>query len=305
MKKKVYFAALVPLLLLGTSCTTKKSSEESQMETKPIDVVIISGQSNAVGCSHSQCLVDSMGIDKFKEYQTGYEEIKISYACWDKTAEPRYYVQNQSKDFQFVKTRLGQGNVTERFGPEIGIAEAMHEKYADKLFLIKCACGASCLRDDWATGNSIMYLQLLECVANRIKDLKDQGYEPTIKAFCWMQGEGDSGSELYADAYGDNLEMFVSNLREDLKQYAGNKELPFIDAGISNASPWVYYDRVNNAKKAFAAKSDNNIYIDTIAAGMHTNLEPPGGPDVYHYDSDSEILLGHLFAEQFEQFLTK
>ncbi len=36
---------------------------------------------------------------------------------------------------------------------------------------------------------------------------------------------------------------------------------------------------------------------------MHTDIEPFGNPDYCHYDTESEVLLGHLFAEQFEQFL--
>ena len=48
---------------------------------------------------------------------------------------------------------------------------------------------------------------------------------------------------------------------------------------------------------------DNNFYIDTIAAGMHTDQEPFNNPDGAHYDTESEVLLGHLFAEAFEPFL--
>ena len=108
----------------------------------------------------------------------------------------------------------------------------------------------------------------------------------------------------YQDYYANTAE-FVGNLREDLREFAGNKDLPFIDAGISNASVWQYYRKVNEAKAQFAAESDINIYIDTIEAGLHTNKEPTGDVDVCHYDSESQLQLGHLFAENFEQFLSK
>ena len=88
-----------------------------------------------------------------------------------------------------------------------------------------------------------------------------------------------------------------------IKELSGNKDFPFIDAGISNAKVWQFYRKVNEAKQQFAGDSDNNFYIDTIGAGMHTNLEPVGNVDADHYDSASEVLLGHLFAESFEQFL--
>lgn len=119
-----------------------------------------------------------------------------------------------------------------------------------------------------------------------------------------MQGEGDSYDGYYQDYY-DNTAQFVGNLREDLREFANNKDVAFIDAGISNANVWQFYRKVNEAKKKFAEESENNIYIDTIAAGMHTNQEPTGNIDVCHYDSESEIMLGKLFAEQFEPFLEK
>ena len=137
-----------------------------------------------------------------------------------------------------------------------------------------------------------------------MQNLKDMGYAPTIRAMCWMQGEGDSYDKYYQDYYA-NTKLFVGNLREDLKSLAGDQDFPFIDAGINNSKQWEYYKEVNEAKQQFAAESENNIYIDTIGAGMHTNQEPYPTVDVCHYDSESEVLLGHLFAEEFEQFLSK
>ena len=127
------------------------------MEPKPVDVVVISGQSNAVGCTHSKCITRSIGAEAYSTYMTGYNDIKIAYDCWTKDEGPRFYSQNKSKDETFVKVMLGQGNGLGTFGPEIGIAEALHEKYADRLFLIKYACGASNLKDDWAKRDSPMY----------------------------------------------------------------------------------------------------------------------------------------------------
>ena len=274
------------------------------MEPKPVDVVVISGQSNAVGCTHAKCITRSIGAEAYSTYMTGYNDIKIAYDCWTKDEGPRFYSQNKSKDETFVKVMLGQGNGLGTFGPEIGIAEALHEKYADRLFLIKYACGASNLKDDWAQKNSPMYPRLIEYVKKQMQNLVSMGYVPTIKAFCWMQGEGDSWDGYYQE-YKDNLSGFAANIREDLKELSGNKDVPFIDAGISNSKDWQYYRQVNNAKQEFAAQSENNIYIDTIAAGMHTNVEPFDTPDTCHYDTESEVLLGHLFADAFEPFLAK
>ena len=147
-----------------------------------------------------------------------------------------------------------------------------------------------------------MYNRFIEYVKSQMDNLKGKGYAPTIKAFCWMQGEGDSYPGYY-DEYYDNLKEFVGNVRTDLKELSGNKDMAFIDAGINNSPQWQYYRKVNEAKEQFANDSDNNFYIDTIEAGMHTDQEPFGEVDTAHYDTESQVLLGNLFAEQFEKFL--
>ena len=306
------------MILFNASCssTTPEPPEPEPPVVEdlgPVDVVIISGQSNAVGCTYSKEIKNSMGASKYQDYMYGFPGIKIAFDSWTKdwTGDGNvvFYSQNKSKDDGFVKVMLGQGNSLVTFGPEIGISETLNEKYNGKLFLIKYACGASNLKDDWTKRDSPMYPRLIEYVKKQMKNLQDSGYRPTIKAFCWMQGEGDSYDGYYQQYY-ENTKEFVSNFREDLKDLAGNKDIPFIDAGINNSKNengliWQYYKKVNEAKKQFADESENNFYIDTIEAGMHTNLEPVGNVDPCHYDSESQVLLGHLFAQNFEQFLDK
>ena len=307
MKNLWKFILLSPIALASVGCSGQKAPT-------PVDVVVISGQSNGVGCTHSDCIARSIGYDEYDTYLTGYPSIQIAYDCWTKdqdpqTLQPFYYSQNKRQDGNFFKVMLGQGNSEATFGPEIGIAETLHEKYANKLFLIKYACGASNLKDDWAQKKSPMYGRFVKYVKDKMQLLKDMGYAPTLKALCWMQGEGDSYEGYYQEYY-ENTKQFVTNLREDFKELAGNKDFPFIDAGINNSKDpstgaliWQYYEEVNDAKKKFASESDNNFYIDTIAAGLHTDKEPFNKPDPAHYDTESQVLLGKLFAQSFEQFL--
>ena len=299
MNNVIKFLLLSPIAFSTVGCggTTK--------EPQPVDVVVISGQSNAVGCTHIDCIPESMGYDYYETYMAGYPGIQIAYDSWTKDIvndQTVFYSQNQSRDNGFMKVMLGQGNSQASFGPEIGIAERLNDKYSGKLFLIKYACGASNLKDDWAKRDSPMYGRFINYVKLQMQNLKDMGYLPTIKAFCWMQGEGDS-YEGYYQVYYDNLVEFVGNVRTDLKELAGNKNMPFIDAGINNSPQWQFYRKVNEAKEQFAADSENNIYIDTIAAGLHTNQEPFDTPDTAHYDTESQVLLGNLFAQAFEPFL--
>ena len=313
MKKIMKLLLLSPMALCLSGCNETTSESTGPQDMGPCDVVVISGQSNAVGISHVNCITRSIGASKYQEYMRGYEEIQIAYDNWDKLYDlnpPQFYSQHSSKDNTFMKVMLGQGNTEGTFGPEIGIGEKMHEKYAGKLFLIKFACGASNLKDDWALRTSPMYGRFISYVKLQMENLKKMGYTPTIKAFCWMQGEGDAYDD-YSDVYYDNLKGFVGNVREDLKELSGNVDVPFIDALINNVKDqygeyrWPNWEEVNEAKKQFAAESDNNFYIDTIGAGLHSNQEPFAEPDLAHYDTESQVLLGRMFAEQFEPFLMK
>lgn len=304
MKRSLQLLLLAPMAFSAVGCTQQKAKKEGT----PVDVVLISGQSNAVGCTHSDCISSSISMEAYEEYMIGYKGIQIAHDCWTKDwPEPNkvtFYSQNTSKKNSFVKVTLGQGNSLETFGPEIGIAQTLHEKYDKKLFLIKFACGGSNLKDDWLKRNSPMYPKFIDYVKLQMNNLVDMGYKPTIKAFCWMQGEGDSYPG-YSSVYQENLREFVGNVRNDLKDLGREEGIPFIDAGISSASVWQNYKEVNEAKAAFAEESDLNFYIDTIAAGLHTDQEPFFNVDECHYDSESEVLLGKLFAQAFEPFLAK
>ena len=205
MKRNFKLFLLTPMIFSCFSCKNNNSN------IKKVDVIVISGQSNAVGCTFSSCLKTTQTEEKYKEYRDGYSGIKIAYQSMTKDFNPiRFYSQNSSYKDEFENVQLGQGNSTKTFGPEIGIAEKMHEKHAGKLFIIKYACGASNLHDDWAERNSPMYGNFINFIKESIQSLKNQGYDPTIKAFCWMQGEGDSYDGYYQHYY-DNLKGFVGN----------------------------------------------------------------------------------------------
>lgn len=72
-----------------------------------------------------------------------------------------------------------------------------------------------------------------------------------------------------------------------------------IDAYISSSGYWVDYKRINRAKQSICDSSNLNLCIDTIEEGLTFDKEPVNNPDLAHYDSLSEIKLGHLFVEKY------
>lgn len=312
MKRKLITLILTPMAI---SSLIGCKNDQPKANLGPVNVILISGQSNAVGCTRSSYIKTSMGVPTYNRFEAGFDNVLISYDCWTKDvylpdSDPnKFYSQNKSKGF--VPVKLGQGNGEETFGPEIGIADYLTDEegtnWGDKVFIIKYACGASNLKDDWTEKNSPMYGRFIKYVKKAMSKLSNKGYKPTIKAFCWMQGEGDAWGPEYYNYYKTNLRTFVGNVRHDLLKLSGNQEMAFIDAKINGYGQWSAYGdgwaKVNIAKKEFAAESDNNFLIDTILEGMTSLNEPTGAADKDHYDSESEVKLGKLFAEAFEPFL--
>ena len=107
------------LLFLSSIVFTTMGCNSKPQEPKPVDVIVISGQSNAVGCTRVNCISKAMGYSKYQEYMGGYPEIQIAYDSWTKDIvndKAVFYSQNASKDDDFVKVMLGQGNSLVTFG---------------------------------------------------------------------------------------------------------------------------------------------------------------------------------------------
>ena len=110
MKHKLSLFLLSPMILSLVGC-----------RNKPVDVVIISGQSNGVGCTWANQIPNSKGQEKYLEYLDGYPEIQIAYNCWTKdwpATGITFYPQNASSNGSFVDVALGQGNGTRKAGSD-------------------------------------------------------------------------------------------------------------------------------------------------------------------------------------------
>ena len=259
-------------------------------------VILLGGQSNASGCSRDEYLKKNVSREKYSEYENGYDNVYINYIT----------SQNESKGF--VKCSTLQGEFGECFGPELGMAEKLNEMYPEDLFfIIKCAWGGTNLYEQWLSPSSpgktgILYSKFVKYVETSMKYLISKNYEVEIDGMCWMQGESDSFSVEHATKYEQNLNNFINDVRKKFSKYQ-NDGIAFIDAYI-DAKPayWVYYEMVNTSKQKVAEMSSLNVVIDTVAEGLTCTKEPEGTPDMAHYDSLSEIKLGHLFIEEIAKF---
>ena len=272
-------------------------------------IIILAGQSNAVGVAHIEYLSRHFSGEKIEKFKEGYDGVLMNYYSHD------------MKSNGFVKTTLGcaeKGKDT--FGPEVGIADFLSEKYPDeKIFIVKCAVGGTNIFHDWLSPSnkgeynkesfgfgdteSEIYRkggwhfnELVKILNESISILEIQGYEPEICAFCWMQGESDAFETDTVEKYGERYENLLKDLNERFPKYMEN--CMYIDAGISEI--WPYYREINQWKEEHAKNTPNSFFIDTIAEGLVTSKEPEPEVDIAHYDSDCTIKLGYLFAEKIE-----
>lgn len=273
---------------------------------KKIKVVLLAGQSNAVGVGHCAYLPRHFSPEKVQEYQNGYQNVPISYYSHDKHSGG------------FVKTGLNCTELTkDTFGPELGIAEMISQKYPGEHYaMIKCAYGGTSLWHDWLSPSGgaeydpashddmeraehyrsfgWCYNELMKILPDSLKALEQQGYTPEIVAWCWMQGEGDADIPEHVAGYERRYVALLTDIHAGFGKYFA-PDCAYIDGGISEI--WTLYRELNEVKHAYAKKTPNSYFLDTVAAGLSTQGEPEPEPDIYHYNADSTIKLGHLFAE--------
>lgn len=268
-------------------------------EGREVTVIFLGGQSNASGCSSDEYLKKNVSAEKYAEYEGGYDNVYINY-----------YASGANESQAFVPCAVRQGEAGGYFGPELGLAEKLHEEHPDELFfIIKYAWGGTNLFEQWLSPSSDgktgeLYRAFVAYAKESIEYLKDKNYKVSVKGMCWMQGESDSFSMENATDYGEHLSNFISDVRKEFSRYAKGNGIAFVDAYIAdNPIFWVYCDIVNEKKKEVADSSPMNVVVDTVAHGLSCAAEPEGSPDLAHYDSESQIKLGHLFAEALDPFI--
>ncbi len=308
-KKKIIIATVVALLiaLLALGMFFLVQHFQNQAKTvfrdslpdgngEEVTVILLAGQSNAAGCSRDEYLKKNVSPEKYAEYETGYDNVYINH-----------FTSGTNQSDGFVKCAARQGEAGGFFGPELGLAEKLHEMYPErKFFIVKWAWGGTNLYDQWRSpssgGTGDLYRSFVEYVNNSIRHLKSKNYNVKIEGMCWMQGESDSIEEGIAKKYAKNLSNFIRDIRNEFSDYASDDGIAFVDAYIADSFFWTHYTELNKSKQTVADASPNNVVIDTIAHGLSVVNEPEGGPDIAHYDSLSEIKLGHLFAEEVTKF---
>lgn len=281
---------------------------------KKANVLILAGQSNAVGVGYTKYLTRHFDSETVAKFYSGYENVWINY------------ISHGIKSNGFVKTTV---NCTEAakdtLGPEVGIAKYLSEKYPEEqFFIIKCAFGGATMFNDWLSPSNgsgyyeeagadeypdivealnagkhpkggWCYNEFTKLLKQSLSELISADYEVQVRGFFWMQGESDSYDMELVNGYIKRYDNLLKDFKFCFMPFLTN--CVYVDAGISKH--WLYYKELNARKEAYA-KEHGYVYIDTIGAELTTSYEPEEQPDLAHYDSGCVVKLGELFAESID-----
>ena len=273
-------------------------------QKKEIQIVLLGGQSNMEGHGN----YDALDTASLLRVQKASE--KVLLATRDlKKKEPvplTGYNGWKSKKYNFSK----------HFGPELFSGAVLSEKYPEKDFLlIKTAVGGTSLYGAWnpnwtkekamvaEKGEQRQKMQLYKSHLKNIKSnlaaLDAKGIPYRIIGMLWLQGESDTGSEVKAKSYQDNLEKLINSYRQEFEI----ENMPFI-LGQINILPKKFKEGPAIVRKAMqsVADIDENVSIINTTSELPWDDYPKHSDNV-HYNTEGQKRLGIAFAKALIEFM--
>jgi len=242
------------------------------------DLIIVSGQSNAVG-------YDAYGKDFVAE--DGDKDVPFWFRCGDPPPDKHdvvsgawthLKVQPKGKPMPKGKMKRQYGNYKHAsggFGPEVGMARRLQaEEDARPVAVLKVALSGTRIAE-WQEGGTC-YTALTNELARATAAAKERGMTLEPRAFVWVQGESDANPKD-APKYVERMTALVKQIRRDsdtpeliallgVNERFGNgkkKEMPdVIKAQQDVADALAQCARVDTSEAA-------------IANGAHWNVQGP------------------------------
>lgn len=243
----------------------------STLQAETRDLILVAGQSNAVGFDAyaSEMPVDAADKEVMFWWRVGDpppdEHDVTSGGKWT-TLQPQPKGTPKEKNNaarQYGNFAKAEGG----FGPEIGLARELKAKEGKPLAIIKSAFSGTAVAQDWnpddpGIGGSC-YRALVETVKSAIAAAKTRQIELRFRALVWVQGESDA-TPAHAPLYAKNLTRMLGRLRADL---AAPEMIALIGVNTrfgNGENP--HMPRIIESQKAVAAEDPHTVYVDTAGA---------------------------------------
>lgn len=275
-------------------------SDASAAELQPIDLLIVAGQSNAVGADTDP---DAVGTNEADQH------IMFWWRCGDPPPDEHdstsggkwAHLQAQPLGDP-KKPRQGRqyGNFAHPdggFGPEISFARTVYAREKKPLAVIKVAFSGTGLRRDWDHADSgesgACYRSLISETKAAIAAAKKSGFELRPRAFGWIQGESDANAGDSA-IYAQNLSSMLRSLRTDL-------QAPQLVALVAVNTRFQegrnrFMPTIVEQQKIAASFDPRWQYVDTSTASIANSV---------HFDSEGTLEVGRLFADELREIEKK
>jgi hypothetical protein len=248
----------------------------------PIDVYLVSGQSNAQGWVAN---VASLSLSNAHYANAPDVRALSAYQC--ALAGATYYSTNSMG--QLYPEGGGHSGNFAGFGPELSAGSDLAARFGRQMAIVKFASGGASLDTQFAKSANYLYPLLIGKITNSLAQLVAQGYTPTLKGFFWLQGETDA-INTPANYYAD-IRTFISNLRTDLQVTNLEFVLTEINSNMPNLVPYLAgVSNVNYAMSSLTNTDPNVKYVRTedITTGF--------GDGAIHYSADQNITIGQRWA---------
>jgi len=233
------------------------------------DLILVAGQSNAVGydAKPSDLPADPVDKDVLFWWRAGDpppdEHDSTSGGKWTHLQpQPRGNPKPPQENRQYGNFAQPEGG----FGPEIGLARALHAVEGKRLALVKVAFSDTAMAQDWNPADpgdgGACYRALVAETKTAIAAAKARDITLRLRALAWVQGESDANAvaaPLYEHALGD----MIAALRKDLDapQMIALLAVNTHFGGAEN----VFMPKIVEAQKALANKIPHCAYVDTAA----------------------------------------
>jgi len=277
------FMHLASLVFLAASSIAK--------EAKPLDLILVAGQANAVGfdAAPKDLPADAGDAEILFWWRCGDpgsdENDSTSGGAWTHLqAQPRGNPQQTEKPFvtrQYGNFAQAEGG----FGPEMSLARGLRSKGGARRAVVKVAFSGTGLRADWNPANGACFRALVAEAQAAIAAAWAQGFAMRVRALAWVQGESDA-NEKDAPDYAKNLASMLAAVRRELhapemiallgvNERYGRGKNPFI-AGIVAAQAHV------------AANDARNVRVSTAAPELVNDA---------HFSAVGTLAVGAAFAD--------
>lgn len=288
-------SALIALCGLAGCATTKELVAKSKEPPADVDIVIVAGQSNAVGFDSDPSKLPRDSADK---------KILFWWRCGDPLPDDhdstsggkwtRLQPQPRGNPIQtnkpFASRQYGNfANPKGGFGPEISFARALYHKEGRNLAVVKVAFSGTGMRTGWNPldpgDGGACYRSLLKETQTAIAAAQLKGLKPHVRALVWVQGESDANAGD-APNYAKSLASMLDALRKGLNE---PKMIALLGINTRNGEGKNPFIRIIIEAQKFAAALDSRAaYVDTSAATIANDA---------HWNTKGTLAVGAWFAE--------